>query len=1149
MAAGRRLRHLTVVLVTLGLFVGIAASTASAIDPHRDPEIDPPEVTPPPFTAPLNGFSWRVDGRFGSKIPNPDDGQEPALINYHYCAPERPNVNCRGNVNDNKYHYDPAYVHPDALHAAFAGCPTETEDAAAAGQTAYRYTWQIVDTATHAVQTTYGPAANCGFDHSFPIDLTGNGAVNTGVRLTITDPHAADPNAPILGSPFEQPVVVKDYLIVSIGDSYASGEGNPDVPQKFATGPFDIPLPIVSRDAVWEDARCHRSATAGPAQAAMRLELADPHSSVTFLSFACSGANVEQHGFNNTSPLDPYNTTGNGVIDNGVGILGPYAGAAPPAGAAPLDNQIQQVHDAVGHRRIDALVMSGGGNDIGFGYVGTACVVLPHCETRSVTASPAAKAAGATTQTLDARLHDDIAALPGIYDDLANQLDATDLDVAKLYVSEYPDSTRNNAGAHCSAMLDDVIPLSTVIVGGAIAAAVLAVTYPWVLPAVFVAAVASGVLPPFGIFDDEVAWAGDAALPAGDANADHGLNRAIADAAQAHVHNRVPWELVGGIADDFRGTGARSNGVGHGYCASNSWIRSADESNTMQGPYNIAIHGDTKGTLHPNAAGHTDYAAHIYDHLKDLLPPTSGPGPQTPQFFLSDVNSVANTAADPAGVTTVQSVVGGNGWLTGCTPTGSNCPAASPRAVEQIVARVANTTTVRGAGLTINGQAVDCAAGTGLPDGVSCQQTVLPGGQVFKWSLQFTADGIYRLNATVTADDDGVGSIGREVKVDLHDPVGPSASPQSASAPVNGWHRSAVTVTFDVPDPGNGGSGLQGVGLQGIQYKLDGGAWTPAAAQSQLPAGTPLDQAQVVVTADGTHTLVYRSIDVAGRTSPDATTTIKIDQTAPSVSCGAPDGNWHAADATIGCTAIDATSGLADPTGATLTVATAVAPGSETADAPTVGRTVCDVATNCATINPIRGNKVDKKAPTITVTTPKAATYTVHQNVAAAYSCADSGSGVDSCTGTAPNGSNIDTTTNGTKTITVHAVDHVANSSDASVTYQVGYGICALYDQTKSHKAGSTVPIKLQLCDVNTANMSSSAVTVHATGLVKVDNSASSSVDATSAANPDTDFRYDASLAGYIYNLKTTGLTTGTWQLNFTTTGDGVSHAVTFDVR
>ena len=51
------------------------------------------------------------------------------------------------------------------------------------------------------------------------------------------------------------------------------------------------------------------------------------------------------------------------------------------------------------------------------------------------------------------------------------------------------------------------------------------------------------------------------------------------------------------------------------------------------------------------------------------------------------------------------------------------------------------------------------------------------------------------------------------------------------------------------------------------------------------------------------------------------------------------------------------------------------------------------------------------------------------------------------------------------------------------------------------------------------------------------------------AANPDFDFRYDASLPGYIYNLSTKGLATGTWALNFTIPGDPTSHSVQFDVR
>jgi hypothetical protein len=1150
-ALRRHLPRVTAMIVTLGLFLAAAASSASAIDPRRDPEIDPPEVTPPDFSAPDNGFSWRVDGRFGSKVANPDDAQEPALINYHYCAPERPNVNCRGDVGLNRYTYDPAYVHPEALHASFAGCPTEAEDSAPPGQTSYRYTWRIVDTSTHAVRATYGPSASCGFEHDFEIDASGAGTPNTGVRLTITDPHAADANAPILGSPYEQPVVVRDYLIVSIGDSYGSGEGNPDVPQKFATGPFDIPLPIVTRNAVWEDARCHRSATAGPAQAAMRLEMADPHSSVTFLSFACSGANVKQHAFDKANPLDPYSL--NGVVDNGVGVLEPYAGTVPPAGAPMLDDQITEVKNGVGDRRVDALVMSGGGNDIGFANIATLCVVVVNCDGRSVTASDAARAAGATTQTLDARVHDDLAALTGIYDQLADRLqNEPQLNVSKLYLTEYPDSTRGDAGAPCSAILDDVIPVGTAIVAGvlvAVVVSVLSVAYPWLGPAVIAAAVAGGVLPPFGLFGNEVAWAGNSVLPLGGSDADHGLDHVIADAVQKHAHDRVPWELVGGITEDFQGTGALSSGTGHGYCASNSWIRSAADASAMQGPYNFAVRNDTRGTLHPNAAGHANYAAHIYDHLKSLLPPTSGPAAQPPQFFMSDKNSTANTTTDPEGMTAVTSVVGSNGWLVGCTPLGTNCQQTSPRAVEQIVARVGSTTTVRGAGLTINGASADCATGTGLPTGVTCQQALLAGGRLFKWSFQFAADGIYRLSTTVTAQDNAVGSAGREVKVDLHDPLGATANPQSSSGPINGWHGSPVTVTFDVPDPGNGGSSLQGVGLQGILYQLDGQPDQLVRVASQLPPGVSLASAQIQVTADGIHTLVYRTLDVGGRTSPPVTTTIKIDQTAPSVTCANADALWHAADVAIGCSSADAGSGLADPTDASLSLSTAVAAGAETSNAATTTHDVCDVAGNCATAGPVGGVRVDKKGPAISVSAPSATTYALNQTVASSYGCNDGGSGLASCTGPVPSGQNLDTASNGTKTFSVHAVDAVGKPSDRSVTYQVGYRVCALYDQTKAHKAGSTIPLKLQLCDASGANLSAPAVAVTTTGLTKVDNSASSVVDTATAPASDRDFRYDAGLAGYIYNFKSTGLTTGTWALTFTTTGDGVSHTVLFDVR
>ena len=196
----------------------------------------------------------------------------------------------------------------------------------------------------------------------------------------------------------------------------------------------------------------------------------------------------------------------------------------------------------------------------------------------------------------------------------------------------------------------------------------------------------------------------------------------------------------------------------------------------------------------------------------------------------------------------------------------------------------------------------------------------------------------------------------------------------------------------------------------------------------------------------------------------------------------------------------------------------------------------------------------DQTPPSITISAPASTTYLLNQTVAASYGCADEsgGSGLATCVGPVMNGSPIDTASVGTKSFTVSAGDNAGNTASRSVSYTVAYNICVLYDQSKSHKRGSTVPIKLQLCDASGANKSAASIIVHATGLRKVDNSASSTLDDPSNANPDNDFRYDTTLGGnggYIYNLSTKNLTTGTWALSFTASGDPIIHTVQFDVR
>jgi hypothetical protein len=83
---------------------------------------------------------------------------------------------------------------------------------------------------------------------------------------------------------------------------------------------------------------------------------------------------------------------------------------------------------------------------------------------------------------------------------------------------------------------------------------------------------------------------------------------------------------------------------------------------------------------------------------------------------------------------------------------------------------------------------------------------------------------------------------------------------------------------------------------------------------------------------------------------------------------------------------------------------------------------------------------IDQTAPTVTFTTPATdgAVYTQGRPVPAGFSCADAGgAGVASCVGSTANGSNLDTSTPGTFTLTVTARDAAGNETVASRSYTV----------------------------------------------------------------------------------------------------------------
>jgi hypothetical protein len=134
---------------------------------------------------------------------------------------------------------------------------------------------------------------------------------------------------PVNGIQRTQTVLARDFLIVGMGDSNGSGEGNPP----------------------WIYGKCDRSQTSYQFTSALYVEQRDPHSSVTFLFPACSGARIEH-----------------------VYTL-PYMGINPDSQL--LDPQLDQVAQLLkltgapgepkSPRNADAVILSAGVNNLFFG--------------------------------------------------------------------------------------------------------------------------------------------------------------------------------------------------------------------------------------------------------------------------------------------------------------------------------------------------------------------------------------------------------------------------------------------------------------------------------------------------------------------------------------------------------------------------------------------------------------------------------------------------------------------------------------------------------------------------------------------------------------------------------------------------------------
>src|SRR5687768_9654813 len=205
-------------------------------------------------------------------------------------------------------------------------------------------------------------------------------------------------------------VDLRDHLVVSLGDSVASGEGNP----------HRLPAPR------WLNRRCHDSLASAHARAAGNLERADRTSTVTFVSLACSGATIEH------------------------GLLGPYAGISGRR-RRPLAPQVDRLRSLAPGREVGAVLLNVGANDVHFGPLVRFCAHIERCQDQPFdpTKPGTEPKAGPTAQhVVDAALR----RLRARYDELAVALRAR-VAPERVAIVQYFDPLTDRDGQTCDSAL------------------------------------------------------------------------------------------------------------------------------------------------------------------------------------------------------------------------------------------------------------------------------------------------------------------------------------------------------------------------------------------------------------------------------------------------------------------------------------------------------------------------------------------------------------------------------------------------------------------------------------------------------------------------------------------------------------------------
>lgn len=364
--------------------------------------------------------------------------------------------------------------------------------------------------------------------------------------------------------------IPEDFLIVSLGDSFGSGEGNPDVPRGTSA---NLDTGELSR-ARWMDERCHRSMWAGPIRAGLEIIRKNPKGlqkeqasdgqskqlsafssgSYTVMSLACSGATIAK------GVADPYPGrisleslyTSNPRVRAVLRHTFDKAEELEPQ-ISSVKRLFEQQDKETAKHNIDALVLSVGGNDAYFAPLLESLVREDFTEKRDQEdlTSFLAKKLGTLTAN----------GYPRIAGDLGT------IKVSHGLITTYPDPTYQCADSNASNCLCWG-PISGGLFGFIFTAANKLIT------------------------EAEAKLARNQIVSQ--------LNATVQKAADKNNWMLLQFGADGNPAGDFAAHGwCRERRYGSPYGSSDAWFRDVEESMDYQ--------GDLFGTMHPSWQGHQAY--------------------------------------------------------------------------------------------------------------------------------------------------------------------------------------------------------------------------------------------------------------------------------------------------------------------------------------------------------------------------------------------------------------------------------------------------------------------------------------------------------------------------------------------------------------